>query len=203
MAARRIQRSMLLVGACVLTLGLVPGVARASGGGGCGAPVTDATGTGVEIDMFCFSPTILRTEPGTVVTFENLDPTTHNVLGAHGAWGTWDALKRGREISFSFAESGVFPYVCAYHPGMVGVVVVGDGIGGAIDTTTKDGPVTQVNAKEAATLQVATVQVATVAATEPADTGSGSAPALAVVAVGLVVVGAIVTVRRSRRRSTA
>jgi glucose/arabinose dehydrogenase len=31
---------------------------------------------------------------------------------------------------------------------MVGVVVVGDGIGGAIDTTTKDSPVTQVDAKE-------------------------------------------------------
>jgi len=203
MAARRIQRSMLLVGACVLTLGLVPGVARASGGGGCGAPVTDATGTGVEIDMFCFSPTILRTEPGTVVTFENLDPTNHNVLGAHGAWGTWDALKRGREISFRFAESGVFPYVCAYHPGMVGVVVVGDGIGGAIDTTTKDGPVTQVGAKEATMLQAATLQVAPVAASEPADTASWPAPAPAVVAVGLVVVGAVVTVRRSRRRSTA
>jgi plastocyanin len=194
---------MLLVGACVLTLGLVPGIARASGGGGCGAPVTDATGTGVEIDMFCFSPTILRTEPGTVVTFENLDPTTHNVLGAHGAWGTWNALKRGREISFRFTEPGVFPYVCAYHPGMVGVVVVGDGIGGAIDTTTKDGPVTQLSAKEAATLQAATLQVAPVAATEPAATASWPALALALVAVGLVGVGAVVRVRRSRRRSIA
>jgi plastocyanin len=194
---------MLLVGACVLTLGLVPGLARASGGGGCGAPVTDATGTGVEIDTFCFSPTILRTEPGMVVTFENLDPTTHNVLGAQGAWGTWDALKRGREISFRFAEPGVFPYVCAYHPGMVGVIVVGDGIGGAIDTTTEDGPVTQVSAKEAAKLQAATLRAAPVAASEPADTRSWPAPALAVVAVGLAVVAAIVPARRLRRRRSA
>ena len=197
MAARRIQRSMLVVGVCVLAITLVPGVARASGGGGCGAPVTDATGTSVEIDMFCFSPTILRTEPGTVVTFENLDPTTHNVLGAHGAWGTWDALKRGREISFRFAGSGVFPYVCSYHPGMVGVVVVGDGIGGAIATTTKEGPVTQVSAKEAAKLLSVPVAVS-----EPTDPASWAVPVLAAIGVVLVM-GAIVVVRRSRRRSIA
>lgn len=196
MATRRLQRSMLV--AWALALVLVPGVARASGGGGCGAPVTDAAGTGVEIDQFCFSPTILRTEAGAVVTFENLDPTTHNVLGAQGAWGSWDAMKRGRELSFRFAEAGVFPYVCAYHPGMVGVVVVGDGIGGAIDTTTKEGPVTQVGAKEAAKFQAAPVAVL-----EPTEAAGWPAPTLAALGVGSVAVGAIVVIRRSRRRSIA
>ena len=196
MAARRLQRSMLVVGA--LALWLMPGVASASGGGGCGAPVTDATGTSVEIDMFCFSPTVLRTEPGAVVTFTNIDPITHNVLGAYGAWGTWDALKRGRGISFRFAESGVFPYVCAYHPGMVGVVVVGDGVGGAIATTTKDGPVTQVSAKEAVKLLSVPV-----AGTEATDPGPRPAPVLAGVAAALVA-GVVLAVRRSsRRRSVA
>jgi len=196
MAARKLQRSMLVVGA--LALWLMPGVASASGGGGCGAPVTDATGTSVEIDMFCFSPTILRTEPGAVVTFTNMDPTTHNVLGAHGAWGTWDALKRGRDISFRFAESGVFPYVCAYHPGMVGVVVVGDGAGGAIGTTTKDGPVTQVSAKEAVRLLSVPV-----GATESAEPAPWPVPLLVAVAAALVV-GVVVAMRRSsRRRSIA
>jgi plastocyanin len=196
MAARKIQRSMLVVG--VLVLWLMPGVAGASGGGGCGAPVTDATGASVEIDMFCFSPTILRTEPGVAVTFTNIDPTTHNVLGAHGTWGTWDALKRGREISFRFAESGVFPYVCAYHPGMVGVVVVGDGVGGAIGTTTKDGPVTQVSAKEA--VELLSVPVA---ATEAAEPAPWPALVLALAAAALVV-GVVLAVRRgSRRRSIA
>jgi len=51
---------------------LVPGVAGASGGGGCGGPVTDESGTEVEIKEFCFTPTILRAEPGDTITFTNL-----------------------------------------------------------------------------------------------------------------------------------
>jgi len=194
--ARRNQRSMVVAGTLVFVLGLVPGIARASGGGGCGAPVTDATGTSVEIDQFCFSPTILRTEPGTVVTFTNGDPVTHNVLGAQGAWGSWDGLNRGREISFRFSEPGVFPYACAYHPGMVGVVVVGDGIGGAIGTTTKEGPVTKVSAKAAAKL--ASVPAA---ATDAHDPASSPASAIAVVGVALIA-GAVIAVRRRSRRGS-
>ena len=39
----------------------------------------------------------------------------------------------------------MYPYVCTYHVGMVGVVVVGSGAGGAIDTTIEDGPVVTVD----------------------------------------------------------
>jgi len=49
-------------------------------------------------------------------------------------------------VSYRFVRSGVYPYVCTYHPGMVGAVVVGDGTGlGAVGTTTAAGPVTLVN----------------------------------------------------------
>lgn len=121
---------------------LVPGVAAASGGGGCGGPVTDAEGTGVDIASFCFTPTILRVDAGEVVTFVNRDAAPHTVLGANGAWGGYDVLKRGREATYAFTEPGVFPYVCTYHAGMVGTIVVGDGVGGSIETTTAAGPVT-------------------------------------------------------------
>ena len=127
--------------AVAAALVLVPSAASASGGGGCGGPVTDAGGTRVEIEGFCFSPTILRALPGDAVTLANLDPVPHTVLGANGAWGGFDMLKGGREATYTFAEAGVYPYVCTLHAGMVGTIVVGDGAGGAIDTTTAAGPV--------------------------------------------------------------
>ena len=63
------------------------------------------------------------------------------MLGANGIWGSYDALKRNVEATYEFADPGVYPYVCTWHVGMVGAVVVGDGAGGAIEATTADGPV--------------------------------------------------------------
>ena len=77
------------------------------------------------------------------MTFVNLDRSPHTVLGANATWGGYDALKKGHEATYEFAEAGVFPYVCTWHPGMVGAIVVGDGAGGAIETATADGPVTR------------------------------------------------------------
>ena len=138
-------RRMFTAGAglTLVALALVPGVAGASGGGGCGGPVTDGAGTTVEIEDFCFGPTILRVAPGESVTFANLDRSPHTVLGANATWGGYDALKKGHEATYGFAEAGVFPYVCTWHPGMVGAIVVGDGAGGAIETAAADGPVTR------------------------------------------------------------
>jgi plastocyanin len=144
MRARRIRRLMTAgTGMALVALALVPGVAGASGGGGCGGPVTDGAGTTVEIEDFCFGPTILRVAPGESVTFLNLDRSPHTVLGANASWGGYDALKKGHEATYAFAEAGVFPYVCTWHPGMVGAIVVGDGAGGAIETSTADGPITR------------------------------------------------------------
>jgi plastocyanin len=146
MRARRIRRLMTAgTGMALVALALVPGVAGASGGGGCGGPVTDGAGTTVEIEDFCFGPTILRVAPGESVTFVNLDRSPHTVLGANATWGGYDALKKGHEATYDFAEAGVFPYVCTWHPGMVGAIVVGDGAGGAIETATADGPVTRMS----------------------------------------------------------
>jgi plastocyanin len=130
-------------GLALVALVLVPGVSGASGGGGCGGPVTDGAGTTVEIEDFCFGPTILRVSLGESVTFVNLDRSPHTVLGANATWGGYDALKKGDEATYEFAQAGVFPYVCTWHPGMVGAIVVGDGAGGAIGIATAEGPVTR------------------------------------------------------------
>lgn len=181
---------------------LVPAPASASGGGGCGQPVTDEAGTAVDIRDYCFSPTILRVAPGDEVTFVNRDRAPHSVLGANGTWGSYDLLKRGpvKGVTLRFAENGVFPYVCTYHIGMVGVVVVGDGTGGAIDTTTADGPVTKVTASELDLENASAVRIQT-----PAEPENAAWPLIVAAAVfgSMLVAGGVTAVRWRRRRSMA
>ena len=140
-----IRRVSLAAGLALLTLALTPATATASGGGGCGRPVSAGIGTAVDIRGFCFGPTILRVATGEAVTFTNKDPFEHSVLGANATWGDYDGFRRGKEVTYRFEKPGVYPYVCTYHVGMVGVVVVGSGAGGAIQTTTGDGPVVKVD----------------------------------------------------------
>jgi plastocyanin len=190
------RRGLAVAAVTVIAAGLalVPRVAAASGGGGCGGPVTDAAGASVEIRDFCFTPTILRAAPGDVVTFTNRDPVQHTVLGANALWGGFDTLRRGVATTFQFAEPGIYPYVCTWHPGMIGVVVVGDGVGGAIDTTTAAGPVAAATAQE--------VELSAATAGRERDGGIGLAAVFC--ALGLVIgtAGAI-GVRRKRQSPLA
>ncbi len=153
--------------------------------------MTDATGTAVDIRDYCFSPTILRVSTGGEVTFTNVDPVPHSVLGANATWGDYAGFKK-KTVTYRFSDPGVFPYVCTYHAGMVGVVVVGDGIGGATDTTTADGPVTKVDAADLALEN--TAAVAGEAAPEPNRAWPFVAAALGI-AVGVL---AWMIVRRRR-----
>ena len=134
------NRMRLLLVTAIATLALVPAAgAAASGGGGCGGPVTEAAGTGVGIEGFCFTPTILRTGVGETVTWTNRDRVPHVVGGANMVWGSFEQLRRGDSATYRFSEPGVYPYVCAWHPGMVGAVVVGEAgpqlAGGTLDGT--------------------------------------------------------------------
>jgi plastocyanin len=113
------------VGMVLVVAPAVP--ATASGGGGCGEPVTAASGTEVSIRMFCFEPTVLTVPEGGPVTFTNEDTFPHNVLGANATWGSFARLGADAERTYTFDQPGVYPYVCSWHPGMVGAVVVGDG----------------------------------------------------------------------------
>jgi hypothetical protein len=69
MLKRRRGWSYLLVSTAIVALVAGPTVmARASGGGGCGAPVTEAAGTRVDIESFCYTPTLIRAPLGEPVT---------------------------------------------------------------------------------------------------------------------------------------
>jgi plastocyanin len=146
MRTRRTRWMSVFFGAgAVVGTVIVASPAHASGGGGCGRPVTDARGVSVAIRTFCFAPTILHVGSGQAVTWTNADPFAHNVMGASASWGSFDLLKPGRSVTYRFTRAGTYPFVCTMHAGMVGAVVVGDGDGppGA-GTTTRSGPVVRV-----------------------------------------------------------
>jgi plastocyanin len=177
---------------------LVPGLARASGGGGCGGPVTDERGTTVPIRNYCFTPTILRVQPGASVTWINRDRAPHTVLGANASWGGYEVLKRGRAVTHRFTRPGVYPYVCTYHVGMVGAVVVGDAAAsGAIGTTTAAGPVTP------ATSSTAETEAVTSSPVRVQVRGAWVHPVVAVAAFALFLAAAAALVLERRRRAIA
>jgi plastocyanin len=190
MRRHAIRRVMLMTVGMVL-VGVTPEVAHASGGGGCGRAVTDDGGTQVNIRNFCFGPTIVRVPEGETVTWMNRDDYPHVVLGANGAWGGYGKVRGGGEVSYRFVNSGVYPYVCTYHPGMIGAVVVGNGKpdGGAYTVTTNAGPVIPAESSQDATEP----QVVPVAVTP-----TSWAPTAWMIGLLVVVAAAIVASRRRR-----
>ena len=101
-------------------------------GGGCMHSTGPTTGRGDTVEMldYCFTSTVLYVERGTDVTWTNRDDTGHNIVGVGGTWGNPDlTLNEGDTASYRFDEDGVFPYACWIHPGMIGAIVVGDGVG--------------------------------------------------------------------------
>jgi plastocyanin len=88
----------------------------------------DAAVQVVDMKQNCFSPTVVRVEPKQSVTWVNRDLEAHTVTGVGETWGSYDGLAHGDRVTHSWAATGVYPYSCVFHPGMVGVVVVGDGV---------------------------------------------------------------------------
>jgi plastocyanin len=120
-----VRRVLILTS--TLTLGLtISALPARAGGGGCNE-VTDGSGAAVEILYSCITPTVLRTEPGTAVTFVNRDSYRHVLTGAGYAWGSKGWMAPGEAFAVRFEDDGVYPFQCYLHPGMTGAVIVGDG----------------------------------------------------------------------------
>lgn len=163
-----------------------------AGGGGCHAATTDAQGTTIHVRDFCFAPTVLHIKPGDTVTWINDDQVVHTVTGSSMSFGDYTDVAPGKQVSYKFVASGAYPYYCAFHPGMVGTLVVGDGSGpGAAGRSTIQ-PLVQ-SVTTAAPTRVA-------AAAKPTTVSAPNQP-LMVLLVGLfalVVAGGTWLGRRSR-----
>ena len=123
----RRRRLQVLVPLLAILAATVLAAAPAAAGGGCHAPATEARGTTVALTDLCFTPTVLRVAPRTEVTFVNRDTITHPLSRPGGDW-YWDGAG-GTRSTVRLDQAGTYPFFCHAHPGMVGVVVVGDGQG--------------------------------------------------------------------------
>jgi plastocyanin len=149
---RRRRLRVLVPMLCALTA-TVLAAAPAEAGGGCHAPATEGRGTTVALTDLCFTPTVLRVEPGATVTFVNRDSIAHPLSRPGGEWG-WEGTVGGR-ATVQLDQAGTYPFFCFVHPGMVGVVVVGDGRGTGAQVVQVDDPAAPA-APAAATGQPAT-----------------------------------------------
>ena len=82
-----------------------------------------AADTEVGIDNFVYNPQQITVKAGTTVTWVNHDDIPHTVTSKTGAFRS-KALDTDDKFSFTFATPGSFPYFCALHPHMTGMIVV-------------------------------------------------------------------------------
>jgi plastocyanin len=82
----------------------------------------------VAIKLSAFSPAKLEVRVGTTVVWTNYDAVAHTVTGgAPPSFGDpfgSDFLREGQNFSFTFDQPGEYPYYCAPHEQMLGVVKV-------------------------------------------------------------------------------
>ena len=77
----------------------------------------------VTIQNFAFSPASLTIKKGDVVTWTNQDSAPHQVTSDNGKF-QGPAISKSETYSFTFNETGTFPYHCAIHPMMKGTITV-------------------------------------------------------------------------------
>jgi plastocyanin len=77
----------------------------------------------IQIKGFAFSPKELTVKVGTKVTWTNMDSAGHDVKAVDGSWGS-DTLNNGQSFSKVFDKEGSYAYVCTFHAGMTGTIIV-------------------------------------------------------------------------------
>ena len=101
-----------------------PGGMMGSGGMmGIGAGPTAPTGTSVRMAGTRFEPSTLTIRAGDTVRWFNDDALPHTVSASDGSWDSGN-LAPGASFEHRFEAAGTYPYLCRYHPGMVGAIEV-------------------------------------------------------------------------------
>lgn len=77
----------------------------------------------VSISNFAFNGSSIQVKKGTTVVWTNVDGAAHTVTSDSGAF-TSASLQRDGSFSYTFTNTGTFPYHCALHPSMHGIVNV-------------------------------------------------------------------------------
>jgi plastocyanin len=126
---RRLRTVLAIGGLVGLALAMAPGVAAGDPcyhGNTIPPPTSEATTT-VNLEPCAFVPTAARVAPGTDVTFVNTSGEPHLITGANASWGDRDdEIAAGASRTVTFDRAGIYPFSCAIHRGMTGVIVVGE-----------------------------------------------------------------------------
>jgi plastocyanin len=138
--SRRLVSILATSGLLATAVAVVPGVVLA--GDPCfhefdnrPAPSSGATSQVVLGDCV-FTPTVTRVAVGTTVTWRNASSQEHEVVGANMTWGAHaKLLSPGDTIGWTFDRAGLYGYSCMIHPGMTGIVAVGDAAEAAVAAT--------------------------------------------------------------------
>ena len=102
-----------IIGSCLLVGLGTPGKAE------CAAPrpVT------ISIKSFMFSPSVVKIEAGSVVTWINHDDEPHTVVSDTGLFRS-SAIDTNEKFVFTFDKPGTYHFTCSIHPKMIGTIVV-------------------------------------------------------------------------------
>jgi plastocyanin len=123
-----------------ITVGTVP----AGGGGGGSAPPAPATAS-VSIAGKAFNPSSTTVAINGVVTWKNNDSMPHNVTSNTAGAFHSATLNPGAVFTFRFTKAGTYGYVCTFHSGMSGTVIVPTATGAVPPAPKPAPPVTHPN----------------------------------------------------------
>ncbi|MBI5400851.1 MAG: cupredoxin family copper-binding protein [Candidatus Yonathbacteria bacterium] len=85
--------------------------------------VSKSAGTFVSISNFTFSPNRIQVKKGGAVVWTNKDAMAHTVT-SDSLLFNGSSLEKDGAFSFTFTQTGIYSYHCAFHPSMRGVVEV-------------------------------------------------------------------------------
>jgi plastocyanin len=83
-----------------------------------------STHTVVLTNQDAFSPMVIQVRAGTTVTWTNRDTDNHTVTFMPAMMMNGTILAPGGSFSYTFSAPGTYNYLCMYHQGMIGRVVV-------------------------------------------------------------------------------
>jgi plastocyanin len=79
----------------------------------------------IEADDFLFDPSDVVLRKGGTVTWQLVGEAPHTVTDRAGAFDT-GVMEPGSTYTWTYEDTGTFPYECTLHPGMVGTIRVVD-----------------------------------------------------------------------------
>jgi len=82
-----------------------------------------ASGTGIVIKNFAFTPRTLTVAPGTRLQVTNADGTQHTFTADNGAFAT-GVIAGGKHAVVTVNKAGTYRFHCDIHPNMTGTLVV-------------------------------------------------------------------------------